>query len=83
VSRHETTLAAIFATPTRANVKWADIESLIRHLGGVVANAEGSRVNVLLNGVVGHFHRPHPSPDTDKGALKSVKRFLENAGVAP
>ncbi|NLK59678.1 MAG: hypothetical protein GX290_01355 [Treponema sp.] len=27
------------------------------------------------------FHRPHPKKITDKGAVNSVKRFLENAGV--
>lgn len=36
-----------------------------------------------LNGVLATFHRPHPEPTTDKGAVKSVRRFLENAGVRP
>ena len=35
----------------------------------------------MLNGVVAVFHRPHPRKETDKGALKSVRRFLMNAGV--
>ena len=29
------------------------------------------------------FHRPHPRKETDKGAVKSVRKFLENAGVRP
>jgi hypothetical protein len=29
------------------------------------------------------FHRPHPQPVTDKGALKAVRRFLESAGISP
>jgi hypothetical protein len=29
------------------------------------------------------FHRPHPRKETDKGAIKSVRRFLEAAGVKP
>ncbi|MEW6501251.1 MAG: hexulose-6-phosphate isomerase, partial [Thermodesulfobacteriota bacterium] len=29
------------------------------------------------------FHRPHPRKETDKGAVKSLRRFLENAGVKP
>jgi hypothetical protein len=24
------------------------------------------------------FHRPHPSPDTDKGAVAAVRTFLTN-----
>ena len=35
------------------------------------------------HGIVAHFHRPHPQPDTNKGAVKSVRRFLESAGVTP
>ncbi len=37
----------------------------------------------ILNGVLATFHRPHPQPVTDKGAVKSVRRFLANAGVLP
>jgi hypothetical protein len=29
------------------------------------------------------FHRPHPQPNTDKGAVNSVKKFLQNSGVKP
>ena len=29
------------------------------------------------------FHRPHPQKKTDKGALKSVRRFLKEAGFTP
>jgi len=35
----------------------------------------------MLNDIVAVFHRPHPQKETDKGALKSVRRFLINAGV--
>ena len=83
MSKHDITLAAIFAKPTRANVKWADIVSLLEHLGAVITEGRGSRVNVALNDVRATFHRPHPRPDTDKGALKSVKRFLKQAKVEP
>jgi len=34
-----------------------------------------------LNGVRAVFHRPHPRKQTDKGALKSMRRFLIEAGV--
>jgi hypothetical protein len=29
------------------------------------------------------FHRPHPKKETDKGAVKSVRRFLYEAEVRP
>jgi hypothetical protein len=59
VSKHDKTLAAIFAEPTRANVKWADIEALLNHRGAEITEGEGSRVRVLLNGIRAVFHRPH------------------------
>ncbi|MCE9555542.1 MAG: type II toxin-antitoxin system HicA family toxin [Planctomycetes bacterium] len=65
----------------RANIKWRDIEALFRHLGAEVTKGRGSRVRVVLNGVRAVFHRPHPSPDTDRGAVRSVRAFLESAGV--
>ncbi|MBQ4566791.1 MAG: type II toxin-antitoxin system HicA family toxin [Desulfovibrio sp.] len=74
---------AIFADPVRSGIKWADIEALFIACGGTLEEARGSRVCVEINGVIAHFHRPHPQPDTDKGALKSVRRFLTNAGVLP
>jgi hypothetical protein len=40
-------------------------------------------VRVSLNRVDAVFHRPHPRKETDKGALKSVRRFLSEAGVSP
>ena len=76
-------LEAVFADPVRSGIKWADIEALFAACGAEIEEARGSRVCVEINGVVAHFHRPHPKPDTDKGAVKSVRRFLENAGVKP
>ena len=49
--------------------------------GAHIEEGSGSKVCILLNDVVAVFHRPHPQKETDKGALKSVRRFLENAGV--
>ena len=51
--------------------------------GAEISEGRGSRVRVELNGVLATFHRPHPQPVTDKGAVKSVRRFLANAGVLP
>jgi hypothetical protein len=51
--------------------------------GAIVEGAEGSRVAILLNGVAAVFHRPHPQKETDKGAVKSMRRFLIEAGIKP
>ena len=77
------TLDAIFAEPVRSNVLWADVESLFRAAGATISEGRGSRMRISLNGVDAVFHRPHPRKETDKGALKSVRRFLMEAGVRP
>jgi hypothetical protein len=82
-SKHRRTLEAIFVEPIRSNVRWSDVEGLLLALGAERSEGRGSRVRFLLNGEEATFHRPHPRPETDKGALKAVRRFLEIAGVEP
>lgn len=82
-SKHQKTLEAIFERPERANIPWRDIEALLIALGAEISDGNGSRRRVALKGVRAVFHRPHPQKETDKGAIKSVRRFLEAAGVKP
>jgi hypothetical protein len=81
--KHQSTLDLIFTRPASGNIRWADIEALFRELGAELAEREGSRVEVFLFGVVRVFHRPHPSPDTDKGAVAAIRKWLEENGVKP
>ena len=81
--KQEATLNAIFARPTRADIRWSAIESLIRALGGEVSERAGSRVAIRLNDLIAVFHRPHPRPETKKGSVDAMRQFLTNAGVKP
>jgi HicA toxin of bacterial toxin-antitoxin, len=81
-SKHNKTLLSIFENPIRADVAWSDVEKLFVALGAKVSEGSGSRIRVYLKGVRAVFHRPHPRKETDKGALKSVRRFLSEAGVS-
>ena len=81
--KHQRTLELLFARPVSANVRWADIEALFRELGAEFEEREGSRIEVFLFGLVRVFHRPHPSPDTDKGAVAAIRKWLEENGVKP
>jgi hypothetical protein len=81
--KHKRTLELIFARPASGNVRWADIVSLFRELGAEIREREGSRVEVFLFGQVRVYHRPHPRPDTDKGAVANIRRWLEQHGVRP
>ena len=81
--KHQRTLQLKFARPVSANLRWADIEALYVEFGGQVAEREGSRVLVRLFGDRRVLHRPHPEPTTDKGAVESIHRWLEDHGVKP
>ncbi|MBI1900777.1 MAG: type II toxin-antitoxin system HicA family toxin [Planctomycetia bacterium] len=81
--KHRNTLQAVFADPVRSNIAWRDIEALLEAAGAEVTAGEGSRVRIALNGVRAVFHRPHPRKETDQGAVRSMRRFLTEAGVTP
>ena len=79
----ESPKARPFQKPERANIDWKDIEVLFISLGAEISEGNGSRVRVALKGVRAVFHRPHPRKETNKGAVKSVRKFLEAVGVKP
>lgn len=81
--KHSKTLELIFHRPVSGNIKWKEIEALLISLGAETIEREGSRLEIYLFGVVKVFHRPHPSPDTDKGAVSSIRKWLEENGVIP
>lgn len=81
--KHQKTLELIFDDPIHANILWKDIEALFVALGAEISEGRGSRVRVVLHDVKAVFHRPHPRKETNKGAVKSVRRFLKEAGVTP
>lgn len=76
-------LELIFHRPVSGNIKWKDIEAFLIYLGAETIEREGSRLEIYLFGVVKVFHRPHPSPDTDKGAVSAIRKWLEENGVIP
>jgi hypothetical protein len=81
-SKQQKTLKDVFADPVKANIDWSDVEALLKALGKLTEGS-GSRVRAFVNGKVATFHRPHPEKETDKGTVKSVRRFLQEAGIKP
>jgi len=77
--KHQATLEKVKSRPERSDIAWKDIEALFLALGAEISEGSGSRVRVFLNGTRAVFHRPHPQKETDKGAVKLVRRFLEAA----
>ena len=71
----------IFKNSVQLDIEWKDIKKFLESLGAKISEGNGSRVRIELNGERAVFHRPHPERVTDKGAVKSMRRFLDNAGV--
>ncbi len=82
-TKHRKTLVAIFARPTSASIVFADIEALIKALGGSVSEREGSRVRVELNGEQWRCHRPHPGKEAKRYQVEEARELFERAGVLP
>jgi len=81
--RHARTLAAIFRQPISGDIKWRDVQSLLKSLGAEIEERAGSRVAVFLHGRTAVLHRPHPNPSLDKGAVRDVRQFLVSTEVKP
>jgi hypothetical protein len=77
------TLRALFATPTRANVRFSDIEALIVGLGGEIREGAGSRVAFELKGRRAYLHRPHPGREAKRYQVEEVREFLRSLEIQP
>jgi hypothetical protein len=81
MGRHKKTYEAIFKDPVLSSIPWSDIEAMLFALGAELSEGRGSRVRIVLRGVRAVFHRPHPVKETDRGAVRSMRRFLQEAGI--
>lgn len=82
-NRQKRTLMAVFTDPAPANIHWADIENVLGALGAYMEEGRGSRVRVELSDVRATFHRPHPEREASRPQVRSVRQFLEQAGIDP
>jgi predicted RNA binding protein YcfA (HicA-like mRNA interferase family) len=82
-TKHRDTLGAIFRDPSPATIAWSDAIALLKALGAEVSEGRGSRVRVSLNGVDAVLHRPHPGKEISRPMVRSIRRFLGEAGVRP
>jgi hypothetical protein len=82
-SRQRETLKAIFERPTRADIHWTRVESLLAALGAEFEGQGGSRVGVILRGQRIVLHRPHPNPCMKKWAVETVRGFLATTEIKP
>ncbi|HYN78712.1 MAG TPA: type II toxin-antitoxin system HicA family toxin [Lamprocystis sp. (in: g-proteobacteria)] len=82
-AKHRKTLAAIFARPTSATIVFADLESLVKALGGTITEREGSRVKFELKGEQWRCHRPHPGKDAKRYQVEEARELLQRVSIQP
>lgn len=82
---HKRTLAAIFAQPTRADVSYDAVKSLLVSLGAEFSEGRGSRVKFYFknSGLYIQIHRPHPRKEMPKWAIEQIRQTLDEAGMRP
>lgn len=81
--KHRQTLERIFENPVSGTIRWNDIESLLRVLGAEITEGRGSRVRINYGSFLSVYHRPHPRPETVKGAVKALRNDLTRLGITP
>ena len=82
-AKHRRTLTAIFAHPTSASIPFADIEALVRALGGTVSERAGSRVRIEIRGEQWRCHRPHPRKEAKRYQVEEARELFRRVGVKP
>jgi hypothetical protein len=82
-SKQRRTLTAIFARPTPATIQFAEVESLVKALGGTITERAGSRIKVEIGGEQWRCHRPHPGKEAKRYQIEEIRELLERIGVKP
>lgn len=78
--RHLRTLRRMQATPTPADIRWEEIESLLRAIGVDVIERAGSRVQLVKGTQSIVVHRPHPRPVARRDTVRDIAAFITRAG---
>ena len=81
--RHRRTLERIFTLPTPVNIRWNEVESLMRALGAEIIQGSGSRVRFIIDGRRVAVHRPHPRSEVGRADIRDIREFLIRIGVRP
>ena len=68
------------ATPTPADIRWAEIESLLTALRVSLIERAGSRVQLIKGTDSIVVHRPHPRPEARRDTVRDIARFIECIG---
>ena len=82
-AKHRKTLKRVCGRPTPPDIRWDDLEAMLRASGVDVVMRSGSRVGLVKNGERTVVHRPHPTPLVSRETIRDIAAFLKAAGVQP
>lgn len=82
-AKHRRTLIRVFERPTPADIRWEEMESLLRASGVEVVERSGSRVGLSKGSERIVIHRPHPRPSIGRATVREIVAFLKVVGVEP
>lgn len=79
MAAYKKTLEKMARVPTPSDVKWSDLSSALIHIGYQEISGAGSRVKFYHKGKDALIccHKPHPSPEVDKGCIADVVNHLK------
>ena len=80
--RHRRTLEKMRSTPTPADIRWAEVESLLNALGVELVERAGSRVQLFKGNESIVVHRPHPRPETRRDTVRDITQFIDRISGA-
>lgn len=82
-AKHGRTLTRVYERPTPADIRWEEMESLLRASGVEVVERSGSRVGLSKGSERIVMHRPHPRPTIGRATARDIAAFLKVVGVEP
>ena len=74
-------LRRILTKPVPTDLRWNDIESMLRGVGVEVKKRAGSRIALVKNGEVMMVRRPHPERAAVWATVRDIAAFLKVVGV--
>lgn len=82
-SKHSKTLESVFYAPVKKNIKWSDVEKLIKAVGGNIKQGDGSRIRIDLLGQSLNIHTPHPQKELKPYQVRALKTLFNDTGIQP
>ena len=69
--------------PTPSNIRWVEVQALMRAIDVEIVEGSGSRVRLRKGEVTLVVHSPHPNPEMGRRAVRGIAKFLNDIGVYP